>query len=355
MDYIQSCGSTAWDGFGSCDMSMTFDEGFSVVLEGELVFRPPLSSLSLLPKGEVGKGGDLISCSSELDFEEEEEGCNGCLEEERVEFGVGEQVFVNAAMPYTKEEGSSSDDDDDDGGGGGGTGAKGCKTMLDGLVKEGATGDTIALVRKIWEGVPSSLVSTQQHQQQQQRLEDDDDTDSNTYNNDSNNKNTNEEEEEKEMDDPIDQVRHKKIQLLVRFFEHAATCDSASCPSLQCIKMKKLFRHSQRCKIKKNGGCDRCETVRHLSSHHAQNCKSKTCPIPLCVSLRQPIQITSLISQLEEEGTDDVTISEIPKCYEEASATTTTETTPSSMDNPAITAISDTIKSQGKNARSSER
>jgi len=344
MDYIQSCGSTAWDGFGSCDMSMTFDEGFSVVLEGELVFRPPISPSLLLPsnKGEVGKGGDLTSRGSEFDLEDEED-C--CLEEERVEFGVGEQVFVNAAMPYTKEESSSSSSN------GRGTGVvKSYETILDGLTKEGATGDTIALVRTIWEGVPSESLLSQQ--QQQQRLEDDNDTDSNTNNDadDSNNKNNNDEEEK---NNPTDQVRHKKIQLLVRFFEHAATCDSASCPSLQCIKMKRLFRHSQGCKIKKNGGCDRCETVWYLSSHHAQNCKSKTCPIPLCVSLRQPIQLTSLISQLKEEGTDDVTISEIQKCYEETS--TTTETITNSVDTPAITAISDTIDSQGKNATSSER
>jgi len=71
---------------------MRFDEGFSVVLDGELVFRPPNEE-------EV------------MGFEEEDSGYGVVVvvEEERVEFGVGEQVFVNAAMPYDDD-----DDDDDD-------------------------------------------------------------------------------------------------------------------------------------------------------------------------------------------------------------------------------------------------
>merc|ERR1711862_580985 len=128
--------------------------------------------------------------------------------------------------------------------------------------------------------------------------------------NDHNQKGTNkkrknkEQEDEKNIDKDDDKnnsdkdaVRDKKIELLRRFFEHAVTCESASCPSKQCKKMKKLISHSQRCQIKKEGGCNRCTAVWYLSKYHAQDCNNANCSVPFCISSRQSIEQIQEIKQ----------------------------------------------------------
>ena len=48
----------------------------------------------------------------------------------------------------------------------------------------------------------------------------------------------------------------RNIQLYVALIEHASRCNSPSCTSQNCVKMKIYLKHSQSCNIKASGGCE---------------------------------------------------------------------------------------------------
>ena len=50
--------------------------------------------------------------------------------------------------------------------------------------------------------------------------------------------------------------RQRNIQLHIALIEHASRCNSPSCTSQNCVKMKIYLKHSQSCNIKASGGCE---------------------------------------------------------------------------------------------------
>lgn len=84
--------------------------------------------------------------------------------------------------------------------------------------------------------------------------------------------------------------RQRNIQLHIQLLEHASRCNSTSCNSSNCAKMKQYLRHSQDCKKKVAGGCKICKRIWTLLRYHAQSCKNKMCSIPQCIAIRERIR-----------------------------------------------------------------
>mmetsp|Transcript_27622 Transcript_27622/g.32683 ORF Transcript_27622/g.32683 Transcript_27622/m.32683 type:complete len:995 (+) Transcript_27622:32-3016(+) len=95
--------------------------------------------------------------------------------------------------------------------------------------------------------------------------------------------------------------RQRNIQLHIQLLEHASLCDSATCTSSNCAKMKTYLKHSQECSINMVGGCKICKRICTLLRYHAQNCKSKTCKIPQCLPIRD--RLSQLAKQ--QQAMDD--------------------------------------------------
>lgn len=84
--------------------------------------------------------------------------------------------------------------------------------------------------------------------------------------------------------------RQRNIQLHIQLIEHASRCNSPTCSSSNCAKMKSYLKHGQTCKLKASGGCKICKRIWTLLRIHAQQCKNAVCPIPQCMAIRERIR-----------------------------------------------------------------
>mmetsp|Transcript_26778 Transcript_26778/g.79132 ORF Transcript_26778/g.79132 Transcript_26778/m.79132 type:complete len:633 (+) Transcript_26778:2582-4480(+) len=84
--------------------------------------------------------------------------------------------------------------------------------------------------------------------------------------------------------------RQRNIQLHIQLIEHASRCNSASCSSSNCAKMKSYLKHGSTCKLKASGGCKICKRIWTLLRIHAQHCRANLCPIPQCMAIRERIR-----------------------------------------------------------------
>jgi len=81
--------------------------------------------------------------------------------------------------------------------------------------------------------------------------------------------------------------RQRSIQLHMTLLLHAASCNSTSCTSQNCAKMKSLLKHGETCPTKHTGGCNVCKRIYTLLQIHARQCKDPKCPVPKCLAFRQ--------------------------------------------------------------------
>ena len=81
--------------------------------------------------------------------------------------------------------------------------------------------------------------------------------------------------------------RQRSIQLHMTLLLHAASCNSPSCQSQNCAKMKSLLKHGETCPTKTAGGCNVCKRIYTLLQIHARQCKDPKCPVPKCLAFRQ--------------------------------------------------------------------
>lgn len=84
--------------------------------------------------------------------------------------------------------------------------------------------------------------------------------------------------------------RQRNIQLHIQLIEHASRCNSATCSSSNCAKMKSYLKHGSTCKLKASGGCKICKRIWTLLRIHAQHCRASLCPIPQCMAIRERIR-----------------------------------------------------------------
>jgi len=81
--------------------------------------------------------------------------------------------------------------------------------------------------------------------------------------------------------------RGQALQRTMTLLVHASGCNSATCPSSNCAKVKMLFNHAVTCTVKVTGGCMLCRRMWALLQAHAKVCTSTDCPVPRCRELRQ--------------------------------------------------------------------
>ena len=84
--------------------------------------------------------------------------------------------------------------------------------------------------------------------------------------------------------------RERNIQLHLQLLRHAATCDSKSCHSANCSKMKGIFKHAASCPNRANGVCHICKRIWMLFQIHARQCKEANCKVPNCKTIREKLR-----------------------------------------------------------------
>jgi E1A/CREB-binding protein len=95
--------------------------------------------------------------------------------------------------------------------------------------------------------------------------------------------------------------RQRKLLMHIQLIEHASRCNSKSCSSTNCAKMKSYLQHSSGCRIKVQGGCKICKRIWTLLRIHAQKCKDPDCPIPQCNAIREKMRQL----QKQQQAMDD--------------------------------------------------
>jgi len=110
--------------------------------------------------------------------------------------------------------------------------------------------------------------------------------------------------------------RQRSIQLHIQLLEHASGCNSGTCKSTNCQKMKGFLKHERACKQKANGGCKICKRIWTLLRIHAQQCKSQSCHIPQCNAIRERIRQI----QKQQQAMDDRRRQEMNRHYRHGAA-----------------------------------
>jgi E1A/CREB-binding protein len=95
--------------------------------------------------------------------------------------------------------------------------------------------------------------------------------------------------------------RQRNLLLHIQLIEHASRCNSTSCSSTNCAKMKQYLQHARVCKTKVQGGCKICKRIWTLLRIHAQKCKDPVCPIPQCTAIREKMRQL----QKQQQAMDD--------------------------------------------------
>ena len=95
--------------------------------------------------------------------------------------------------------------------------------------------------------------------------------------------------------------RQRNLMLHIQLIEHASRCQSSSCSSTNCAKMKNYLHHARVCRVKVQGGCRICKRIWTLLRIHAQKCKESNCPIPQCNAIREKMRQL----QKQQQAMDD--------------------------------------------------
>jgi len=105
--------------------------------------------------------------------------------------------------------------------------------------------------------------------------------------------------------------RQRNLMLHIQLIEHASRCQSTSCSSTNCAKMKNYLQHARICKTKVQGGCRICKRIWTLLRIHAQKCKEAVCPIPQCMVIREKMREL----QKQQQAMDDRRRQEMNRHY----------------------------------------
>ncbi|CAN8312330.1 unnamed protein product [Cochlearia groenlandica] len=86
------------------------------------------------------------------------------------------------------------------------------------------------------------------------------------------------------------QLRVVQLRKMLDLLVHASQCRSPHCQYPNCRKVKGLFRHGLRCKIRASGGCLLCKKMWYLLQLHARACKESKCHVPRCGDLKEHLR-----------------------------------------------------------------
>ena len=112
------------------------------------------------------------------------------------------------------------------------------------------------------------------------------------------------EQDSKERNGKTDEERKQRqrsVMLHIQLIEHASRCNSTSCSSTNCAKMKQFLQHARKCHIKAQGGCKICKRIWTLLRIHANKCKDPNCPVPQCTLIREKLRQL----QKQQQAMDD--------------------------------------------------
>ncbi|KFK43875.1 histone acetyltransferase [Arabis alpina] len=82
------------------------------------------------------------------------------------------------------------------------------------------------------------------------------------------------------------QLRVLQLKKMLDLLVHASQCRDTNCQYPNCRKVKGLFQHALRCKVRAPGGCVLCKKMWYLLQLHARACKESPCHVPRCSDLK---------------------------------------------------------------------
>jgi len=71
---------------------------------------------------------------------------------------------------------------------------------------------------------------------------------------------------------------------------HALTCKNTPCNVGMCKKLKRIFVHAKRCKVKPQNGCNVCKQFVALCCYHSKYCEDTSCAATFCSRIKAKIQ-----------------------------------------------------------------
>ncbi|XP_028769510.1 uncharacterized protein LOC114726968 [Neltuma alba] len=77
---------------------------------------------------------------------------------------------------------------------------------------------------------------------------------------------------------------------LLKVLRHTSQCNSTisqPCSYPNCLQIKKLFSHANKCTVKARGGCQHCKKAWTVLSLHSKNCKDSMCRIERCNDMKK--------------------------------------------------------------------
>ena len=88
--------------------------------------------------------------------------------------------------------------------------------------------------------------------------------------------------------------KNASIQKAIESLIHASQCRNPHCKIPNCIRIKRILRHTRDCRLRATGNnCQICKQFLFLVYSHAKNCKETNCPVGMiCKRVKQNIQDT---------------------------------------------------------------
>lgn len=85
-------------------------------------------------------------------------------------------------------------------------------------------------------------------------------------------------------------TENRKIRELLDVLQHATTCNPTKiqpCFYPNCLQMKKLLYHADKCTVRATGGCHFCKKAWSGLILHSINCRKLNCTTPRCTDLKK--------------------------------------------------------------------
>ena len=97
------------------------------------------------------------------------------------------------------------------------------------------------------------------------------------------------------------EARKQSIQKCIQSLVHAYQCRDMTCKLENCIKMKRVIRHTRDCILRNNRNCSICRQFVTLCLFHARNCNKNQCSVSLCSNIKQKLKEQQIEHQIHQD------------------------------------------------------